>query len=137
MNRRSFRIPDSELEFTFARSSGPGGQNVNKVSSKAVLRWSLRRATLFSPEQLERIRAKLGTKINREDELVISSDAHRDQIRNREACVEKLHAWIEAALRVPKKRGKTKPTRSSRIQRAQEKQRHSKKKRERRYREES
>jgi ribosome-associated protein len=127
-----FSIPISEIEFTYARSSGPGGQNVNKVNSKAILRWNLLTSSGLTEELRGRLMNKLSVKLNQEGDLLISSDIYRDQIRNREECLEKLKIALAAAAVKPKRRKKTKPSYSS-TQRAKEsKKRHSEKKRFRR-----
>src|ERR1700757_1846820 len=108
MSPLNFQIPEWELDWSYARSSGPGGQNVNKVNSKAILRWNLFATVALTPEQKSRAAIRLSGQLTGEGEIVISSDRYRDQIRNREDCIEKLHAVIRAAIVVPKKRKKTK-----------------------------
>src|SRR5438445_13072631 len=100
------RIPDGELQWTFVRSGGPGGQNVNKVASKAVLRWDIA-ATLAIPEDVK-IRLALQQKrfFTQDGSLIITSQRHRDQDRNRQDCLEKLRAIILQALAVPTPRKK-------------------------------
>jgi ribosome-associated protein len=126
------QIPEPELEFSYVRSSGPGGQNVNKVNSKAVLRWSLRGSASVPPDLLERLLSKLGPKLTREGDLLIASDRFRDQGRNREDCLEKLRELLVEALHQPKARKASKPTRGSQRRKREAKSRHSEKKRERR-----
>ena len=109
------RIPDSELHFTFARSSGAGGQNVNKTSTKVILRWSIGRSRVFSWEEKERLRSKLATRLTNHDELIVAAEAERSQLQNREQAVARLQALVTAALRVPKKRRPTRPTRASKL----------------------
>jgi ribosome-associated protein len=118
-------IPESEFTWSFVRSGGPGGQNVNKVASKAVLRWNL--AT--SPRVPETVKARLRTmqrrRITAEGELVLNSQRYRDQGRNIEDCLAKLRAIILQAATVPKVRKATRPSRGSRERRLQEKRRRS------------
>jgi ribosome-associated protein len=107
------RVPMSEIRFTFSRSSGPGGQNVNKVNSKAHLRWAVTTTRSLNPEIHERFLAQNRKRITAEGELLLSSQRSRDQWRNVEDCLEKLRELIAAALVRPRKRRKTKPTRAS------------------------
>lgn len=112
-------IPDNELLFSFARSSGPGGQNVNKVSSKAILHWSLEKNKSLAYDVKKRFREKFPNKINSKGELVLSCDANRDQQRNIDECFERLKKMILAVAVAPKKRMKTKPTKASKERRIQ------------------
>ena len=126
-------IPLSDLEFTFVRSSGPGGQNVNKVSSKAVLRWNPgANAEILKPEVLQRLMKLYPAQWTKEGELVISSQRTRDAPKNREDCLEKLRNMILKALHVPKPRVPTKPTRGSIKRRLESKAKNSFKKQGRR-----
>lgn len=122
------RIPLSEIEFSFVRSSGPGGQNVNKVNSKAVLRWNLWASPSLTPIVRARILGRLASQVTSEGDLIFSSDRFRDQRRNREDCLEKLRACLEAAAEIPKIRMKTKPSRSSQRRVKENKGRQSQKK---------
>jgi ribosome-associated protein len=106
-------IPRRELRFTFVRSSGPGGQNVNKVASKAVLRWSVRGSGSIPEAVRDRLMARSARQINDRGELVLTSQRYRDQARNIEDCLEKLRNLILAAARTPRPRKKTRPTKSS------------------------
>ncbi len=127
-------IPAGELQFTFARSAGPGGQNVNKVSTKAVLRWQVA-ATPSLPEAVRRrFLSRYANRINGEGELVLSADQHREQFRNTAACREKLLAMITAVLVPPRRRKKTRPPRAAVEKRIRLKQQKSEKKEGRRYR---
>jgi ribosome-associated protein len=107
------RIPLREFEFTFARSGGPGGQNVNKVSSKATLRWPV----LSSPSLPGAVRARLlsryGRRITAGGDLLISSQRFRDAGRNVADCLEKLRELLAAVAAPPKPRRPTRPTRGS------------------------
>ena len=122
-------IPDEELDWTYARSGGPGGQNVNKVSSKAVLRWAAgRSAAPVPPAAWDRMRARFPSRFTVDGDVVISSQEYRDQERNREACGEKLAAMIRAALVEPTPRKKTKPSKAAKRRRVEDKRRLSAKK---------
>ena len=105
-------VPDDELHFTFARSGGPGGQNVNKVASKAVLRWDLRHSPSLPAEVRARVEAQQPGRVTTEGELILTSQRYRDQERNRQDCLEKLRAIVLQAAAVPKVRKKRKPTRA-------------------------
>jgi ribosome-associated protein len=110
-------IPEEELVFAFARSGGPGGQNVNKVASKAVLRWDLAANATLPPDVKERLCAQQANRITTEGELVLQSQRFRDQAKNVEDCREKLRELVLLAFRVPKPRKKTKPSRAARERR--------------------
>jgi len=120
-----FEIPDSELEFSFARSEGPGGQNVNKVESKAILRWNVELSDALPEKVKERLILQQKNKITKDGELVISSQRFRDQERNREDCLDKLADMVVKAAHEPKKRVATKPTRAAREARISDKKRRS------------
>jgi ribosome-associated protein len=119
------QIPEGELTWSFARSGGPGGQNVNKVASKAVMRWDAA-ASRALPEDVK-IRLALQQKrfFTQDGSLIIMSQRFRDQERNREDCLAKLSSIIAQALVVPKVRKKTRPSRGSKRRRLQEKKRRS------------
>ncbi len=129
------RIPRDEFEFTFVRSSGPGGQNVNKVNSKAVLRWSIATSPSVPDDVRLRFIDKFATRVTTEGDLVLNSQRYRDQGRNEEDCLEKLSEMLLSIARPPVKRKKTKPSRSS-VERGKTKKReHSHKKQNRRWQE--
>lgn len=110
-------IPDAEFQWSYARSGGPGGQNVNKVASKAVLRWPLD-ASPSLPEAVKlRLRTLQRRRVTAEGDLIVSSERYRDQERNREDCLTKLAEMIRAATFVPKPRKATKPTKGSKLRR--------------------
>ncbi|MGI6402199.1 MAG: alternative ribosome rescue aminoacyl-tRNA hydrolase ArfB [Thermoguttaceae bacterium] len=123
-------IPLSEIEVTYARSSGPGGQKVNKTSTKARLRWNLADGRL-APETVARFKKLYPSYVTCNDEVVITCQEYRSAPRNRAVCLEKLQAAIERASKAPKRRIPTKPTRGSVRRRLEAKKRHSLKKRER------
>ena len=119
------RIPDGELHWTFVRSGGPGGQNVNKVASKAVLRWDLAASPALSEDIKVRFRTLQRRRITTEGELVLSSQRYRDQERNRQDCLDKLRKLLlEAAVR-PRARKPTRPSRGSKTRRVEMKRRRS------------
>jgi ribosome-associated protein len=117
------RIPDAELQVSFARSGGPGGQNVNKVASKVELRWTPSTSTALSERDRAWVLAKLNSRLTNDGELLVTSEKHRDQIRNRADAAEKLAAIVRAALFRPTPRRATKPTRGSKERRISAKKR--------------
>jgi ribosome-associated protein len=105
-------VPVRALRYAYVQSSGPGGQNVNKRSTKAVLRVAVADLGLRD-EVAERLRTIAAHRLTGEDELLISSDEHRSQRRNKEACTDLLRAIIVQASVRPKKRKPTKPSRGA------------------------
>lgn len=116
VNQR-IQIPDEEFDWSYARSGGPGGQNVNKVSSKAVLRWALTTSPSLPHDVLARFRSKFANRITTEGELVMSSERYRDQERNRQDCLEKLTAMLLEVAEPPKPRRVTRPSKASKARR--------------------
>lgn len=119
------RIPLQEMIFEFVRSSGPGGQNVNKLATKAQLRWHIGHSHTFTDEQKTSIRQALKNKINTADEVVIASDETRSQLTNKQHAVEKLQNLVQKALEIKKKRRPTKPTYASKQKRLAGKKRNA------------
>jgi ribosome-associated protein len=109
----SITIPDDEFDWSYARSGGPGGQNVNKVSSKAVLRWDLRASPSLPTHVKDRLVALNRRRVTTEGELILTSQRYRDQDRNRQDCLEKLAELVREAATLPKPRRATRPTRGS------------------------
>jgi ribosome-associated protein len=107
-------LPRAELRFTFVRSSGPGGQNVNKVASKAVLHWNAAKSASLPDEVRGRLIARERRRINDRGELVLTSQRYRDQPKNIDDCLAKLSALILAAAKRPRARKKTRPTKAAR-----------------------
>lgn len=126
------QISIDEIQFTFARSSGPGGQNVNKVSSKALLRWNATTSPSVPDEIRPRLLARLGQRLTATGDVVLQSQRFRDQGRNTADCLEKLRELLAAALARPKTRRPTKPSRASVERRIKSKEATSQKKRQRR-----
>ena len=100
-------IPDTELDWSFSRSSGPGGQNVNKVSSKATLFWDVTQSPSLPDVVRQRFLEAFRNKINKQGQLVLSSQRFRDQPRNVRACLEKLHELLTLVESPPRRRKKT------------------------------
>jgi ribosome-associated protein len=128
------KIPDAELRLSFARSSGPGGQNVNKVSSKAILHFAVLDTPSLPPDVRNRFQTAYSSRITTSGEIVIHSEEFRDQPKNIQACYEKLRQMILAVLKPPKKRRPTKPTRGSKLRRLNDKKTRSQTKQNRRFR---
>ena len=119
---------DQECLFTASRSSGPGGQNVNKVNTRVELRFKIGSSINLSDAEKEMIRVHLAGKINANDELTIVSQSERTQLKNKKRTLEKFFRLLEQAMYIPKKRIRTHPTQASVIKRLEMKRRHSEKK---------
>src|SRR5947209_4764833 len=124
----AIQVPDDELHFSFARSGGPGGQNVNKVASKAILHWNLTANATLPADGKERLRASHRRRITTEGELVLQSQRFRDQAKNIEDCRAKLREMVLEALRPPRSRKKTKPSRGAKERRLAAKKQQSQRK---------
>jgi ribosome-associated protein len=121
-------IAEKEIKITAARSSGPGGQNVNKVNSKVTLRWSPSQCGEFDADWCRRFLARHATRINRDGELVLHSEQYRDQSRNLADVRRKLVNMLLECQSAPKSRKATQPTRGSQRRRLQQKRRQSERK---------
>jgi ribosome-associated protein len=129
---QNIQIPLKEFDFSFSRSSGPGGQNVNKTSSKAELKWNVVASQNLPNFVKARFIEQNKTRINDIGVILIKSDRYRDQGRNISDCLEKLRALIDKASQIPKDRRPTKPTKASKLRRKTEKIQQKDKKRNRR-----
>ncbi len=118
-------IPDEELEWKFIRSSGPGGQNVNKVSSAVQLRFLLHRNTSIPASAKHRLRRMAGQRLVDDGTILITARDERSQEQNRRSALERLADLIRAALIEPKIRKKTRPTRASKERRIDSKKKRS------------
>ena len=127
----SFHIPSSELTWTFSRAGGPGGQNVNKVSSKATLRWNVVSTRALKAEIKARFLMQQPKRINARGELILESQRFRDQHRNRQDCLERLQVLLVQASTRPRPRRPTRPTRASNEKRLRAKLRRARRKSER------
>jgi ribosome-associated protein len=104
------QIPLEELEFTYARSGGPGGQNVNKVNSKAVLRWRVTANTSIPEEVRARFLSRYASRLTTDGDLILTSTRTRDQQKNTEDCREKLKELLLSVAVRPTPRRKTRPS---------------------------
>jgi ribosome-associated protein len=111
------RLPLSELSFSFSRSSGPGGQNVNKVNSKATLRWNARHSASLPEGVRQRLLSRYGRRLTVEGELIVVSQRYRDQGRNVADCLAKLREMIRSVATPPKPRKPSRPTHGSKVRR--------------------
>ena len=119
-------ISESELKFTFIRSSGPGGQNVNKVATAAELRFQVAQSPSLPDDVRERLLVQIGNKINLQGELVIKSNRFRTQERNKHDAINRLKELIARVATPPKPRKKTKPSMGAKERRLSNKKHHAK-----------
>ncbi|ANM31589.1 hypothetical protein ABI59_21535 [Acidobacteria bacterium Mor1] len=116
-------IPETELEFAASRSSGPGGQHANKVSSRMTLRWDVRNSPSVDDAQRARIEERLATRVTREGVLVMHAQKHRSQSANRELLLERFAEVLGTAFVRRKPRRRTRPSRASKERRLRDKKR--------------
>ena len=128
----SLSIPRSELDVRVSRSSGAGGQHVNKISSRVEIFWNVLASRVLDDAQRTRLREKLSPRMTSDGSIRVVASDMRSQSRNRELAEKRLADLVRRALIVPKKRRATKPTRASKEARLESKKRHSTKKAERR-----
>lgn len=115
--RPGVAVGEAELDITYVRSSGPGGQNVNKTSTKAVVRWNVRSAPNLRDDVKARFLARFASRVTDAGDVLVTSDRYRDQPRNLEDCLAKLRAMLEEVAVAPVPRRKTRPGRAARERR--------------------
>ena len=120
------RIPEDEFVFIASRSSGPGGQNVNKVNTKVELQFNVQDSACLSAQEKEMIQGKLKSRINSSGVLVVRSQSERTQLRNRKNAVDKLLILLSGALTERPERKPTEPTIKSQVERIDEKRKRGK-----------
>lgn len=125
-------IPLAEFHWDVSRSSGPGGQNVNKVNSKVQLRWNPATSTGLPPAVRARLLTLVANRLTREGEILVSSQASRDQPRNVDDCLAKIRALVLSVAQPPTPRRPSRPTYASRLKRLESKAKRSASKRSRR-----
>lgn len=118
----------SELQFKATRSSGPGGQHVNKTSTRVELSWPLGETHIFTEEVIIRLQEKLKNRLTKDRVLLLASERSRSQHKNKEDVIKRFLNLIEASLQEPKKRTRTRPSRASKMKRLSNKKAHSEKK---------
>jgi ribosome-associated protein len=128
----ALRLPLAELEYRASRSGGPGGQHVNTSSTRVEVWWDVAGSSALSEEQRTRLLVRLATRLDSAGRLRLVSSGSRSQLRNREEVTERLRDLVAAALRVPKVRKRTRPSRAAKAARLEAKRRRAATKRERR-----
>ena len=126
MNKELLR---HEISFKATRSSGPGGQHVNKTSTRIELHWDLERSTAFSEQEKTRLRTALAKRLNKEGQLIISASPTRSQLKNKQVALAKFFRLLEKSLEVPKKRKRPRgPSAAAKAKRLKDKRIHSERK---------
>lgn len=129
----SLTIPEAELDESFVRSGGPGGQHVNKTATKVELRWKPADSAVLSEAQRARVIARLGGRLSGDGELVLTASGYRSQLRNREEARAQLAALVRGALARRKRRVRTRPGRRAVERRLEKKRQRGQRKKERRW----
>lgn len=118
----------TEARLSASRSSGPGGQNVNKVSTKIELRFHVESSAVLTPEEKKMIATRMKNRINAAGEILVTASSERSQWKNRKLAEIKFIELVEKALTIPKRRQKTKPTTASKLKRIENKKKQAQKK---------
>ncbi len=126
--QRGLVIPAAEMEWSASRAGGPGGQAVNKLSTRVTLRWSVAESAVLDDARRARLLARLASRLTKAGELIVHADGERSQLDNRLEARRRLAQVVRDALHVPKTRRKTKPTKGSQKRRLKAKKEHSQKK---------
>jgi len=119
---------EKEVQFNTSRSGGPGGQHANKVETSVELRFDVSNSYSLNRQEKRRLLKKLRNKITKEGKLIITAENSRSQAHNKEEALEKFFTMVEEALKVPKKRKPTKPSKAAKEKRLKEKKKHGEKK---------
>jgi len=128
----STRIPDDEIRFRASRARGPGGQHVNKASTRVEAIWNVERSRSVTGEERRRLRLRLASRLAADGTLRVAADDERSQVRNRALAAQRLRALVERALHQRKPRRPTRPSRSAVEQRLDAKRHRAERKRRRR-----
>lgn len=121
-------IPENEFKIKYVRSSGPGGQKVNKAATKAQLRWNIDDSQVLNEQQKKRIRKKLSSMITKNGDIILENEEERSQPQNKAAVIRRLHELIKQALKKEKKRIPTKKSKGIKKREREWRERHSEKK---------
>lgn len=128
---RQIKVPEQELQIEFVRASGAGGQNVNKVNTKAQLRWNVDASQLFTAEEKQHIKQSLSYRLTDKGEILLTSQETRNQLQNKQLVIQRLNRLLARAVSPKVPRIPTRPTRSSQQKRLESKQKRSRLKQQR------
>jgi len=123
--KEGLSIPLHEIDISASRAGGPGGQHVNKTSTRITVRWNVSKSSVLNEEQRARLLEKLGSQLNKEGDLIIHSSASRSQQHNKKAALDLLSKRVQKALHIPKKRMKSRVPKKAKEARLQQKKQRS------------